>query len=424
MNEELILKIKKYRIPYKEVNKSLVSEIPIWKEEYGDDNKINEMVARNLFYKIAQDLFGGVNEIEFANETKKPKNHFQLRMYLGNFILWTDPFIYVNDKHIIIPKNTKISILNSDYDDIANLKENEIKGGKADNLSLQQIADNFKVSVDKIKSQVKKGVGVEMEHTNDKEKATEIAMDHVSEFPDYYDRLDKMEKKAEKNWKINESTKSLIKHLIRENVNNPKKKRMLYESSVNGKTIINVDIQPEYEKWISFDLLRWVDFINSNAVQNRMVFLYNGADTLGMISESDYQMWLIDLGVEEDVINNAIFYDKGYAFFRYCMDNSIDENDVAELVRFMISHNINDSREIDEDMWNQFMEETGNSLEDIRGLLENADDMISIPDLMDFLKNFSNIILTGGGINECLKEVEIALLALDKPFNILSEFTY
>jgi hypothetical protein len=304
---------------------------------------------------------------------------------------------------------------------------NTLKGGKADNLSAKNIANKFKVSIDKIKSQIQKGVEVEMEHTDDKEKATEIATDHVSEFPDYYDRLEKMEKKASKGWKttdVTENTKKLIKRLIRENLANPKKKRMLYENKVSGKTIINVDIQPEYQQWVTFDLNNWANFINNNAAQNRIVFLYNGADTLGMVEENEYKYWLFELGIEEDVIKNAIFYDKGYAFFRYCMDNSVDENDVAQLVRFMISHNINDSREIDEEMWNQFMEETSNSLEEVRDLLENADDMISIPDLMDFLDRFSNIVLTGGGINECLKEVEIALLAMNQPYNIISEFTY
>lgn len=304
---------------------------------------------------------------------------------------------------------------------------NTLKGGKADKLSVKDIADKFNVGVDKVKAQIQKGIGVEMEHTNDKEKATEIATDHVSEFPDYYDRLEKLEKKASKDWKttdVTENTKKLIKRLIRENINNPKKKRMLYENKVNGKTIINVDIQPEYEKWITFDLNDWASFINNNATQNRIVFLYNGADTMGMVDEHTYQNWLFDLGIDEDVIANAIFYDKGYAFFRYCMDNSIDENDVAQLVRFMMSNDITDSREMDEDMWNLFMEQTDNSLEDVRGLLENSDDLISIPDLMDFLDRFTNIVLTGGGINECLKEVEIALLAQNQPFNILNEFTY
>ena len=99
---------------------------------------------------------------------------------------------------------------------------NTLKGGKADKLSLKQIADKFDVSIETIKSQVQKGIKVEMEHTDNKEKATEIATDHVSEFPDYYDRLMKMEKKADKEWKtsdVTENTKSLIKRLIRENLN-------------------------------------------------------------------------------------------------------------------------------------------------------------------------------------------------------------
>ena len=104
----------------------------------------------------------------------------------------------------------------------ANVDEaNTLKGGKSDKLSIKDIADKFEVSVDKIESQIKKGIGVEMEHTTDKEKATEIATDHVSEFPDYYDRLGKMEKKADKEWKTSEpteNTKKLIKRLMRENL--------------------------------------------------------------------------------------------------------------------------------------------------------------------------------------------------------------
>lgn len=123
--------------------------------------------------------------------------------------------------------NTKVGCTKGSVDKYlaalhANVDEaNTIKGGKSDNLSTKEIADKFKVSVEKIESQIKKGIGVEMEHTNDKEKAREIATDHVSEFPDYYDRLGKMEKKADKEWKtsdVTENTKILIKRLIRENL--------------------------------------------------------------------------------------------------------------------------------------------------------------------------------------------------------------
>jgi hypothetical protein len=219
--------------------------------------------------------------------------------------------------------------------------------------------------------------------------------------------------------------KKVIRGFLNENKNAPKRKtRLITESKVQGKTIINVDIQPEYETYISFDLQKWVNFINTNAHLNDIVFLYNGADTLDMIDENSFQEWLIDLGIDEDVIYNATFYDKGYAFFRYCMDNSIDDNNIVDLVKYMIRHNIIDSREIDEDMWNDYMEETNHDQQDVRDLLENAGDMINIPELMNFLERYSNIVLTGGGINECLKEVEIALLSLDKEYNTLSEFVY
>lgn len=45
---------------------------------------------------------------------------------------------------------------------------------------------------------LKKGVKVEMEHTNDPEKAKEVAKDHLTENPRYYDMLAKMEKSMNK----------------------------------------------------------------------------------------------------------------------------------------------------------------------------------------------------------------------------------
>lgn len=46
--------------------------------------------------------------------------------------------------------------------------------------------------------ELKKGIKIEMEHTNDPDLAKEIAMDHLKEIPDYYTRLEKMEKEAKR----------------------------------------------------------------------------------------------------------------------------------------------------------------------------------------------------------------------------------
>jgi hypothetical protein len=76
------------------------------------------------------------------------------------------------------------------------VKEDKIKGGKADNKTPEDIAKKHGVSVDKIKQQLKMGIEVEMEHVNDRKLSAEIALDHLDEIPDYYNRLKKMEKDA------------------------------------------------------------------------------------------------------------------------------------------------------------------------------------------------------------------------------------
>jgi len=212
--------------------------------------------------------------------------------------------------------------------------------------------------------------------------------------------------------------------IINEEINKfYRRKKRLNEVDFNNKTIINVDIQTEYKNYISFNLYEWVELLNNKNDENKIIFLFNGPE-LGYQSEDEYKMWLLDLGLNEETIVDSVFYDKGYAFFRYCMDEGIDDELIVDLIKFMIDNNINDTRDIDNDMWNTFTSKSKHNTESIRDLLEHASDMIYIPELMNFLKNENNIVLLGGGLNECLKEVEIALLALNKNYVVHNRFTY
>lgn len=87
-------------------------------------------------------------------------------------------------------------------------KKEKLKGGKADEKKLLDIAmkhafgekaltTGHKINsiLGILKSELKKGISVEMEHTDDKEKAKEIAMDHLMEDPHYYSKLKKVETK-------------------------------------------------------------------------------------------------------------------------------------------------------------------------------------------------------------------------------------
>ena len=55
------------------------------------------------------------------------------------------------------------------------------------------IAYKHNVTVKSIRQQLSKGIKVEKEHTTDARVAKEIALDHLAEYPDYYDRLEAVE---------------------------------------------------------------------------------------------------------------------------------------------------------------------------------------------------------------------------------------
>ena len=157
-------------------------------------------------------------------------------------------------------------------------------------------------------------------------------------------------------------------------------------SSVAGVDLISIDIQEEYQNGFEFNINNFIQFLNDNyESMNSLTFLFNGPH-LGFPDENEYKWWLIENGLDENIIETANFYDKGYAFFRFCMDEGIDDDKIVDLIKYMINHNINDSREIDRNMWNEFINEYGHS--DIRDLLEVADDMMSIPDLMEYLQRY------------------------------------
>lgn len=81
------------------------------------------------------------------------------------------------------------------------IMENKLVGGRADNETIKDIAKKFRVPVKYLKQQLKKGMKVESEHTDDKEKQKEIAEDHLAEFPNYYIKLSEVEDELKDYWK-------------------------------------------------------------------------------------------------------------------------------------------------------------------------------------------------------------------------------
>lgn len=85
------------------------------------------------------------------------------------------------------------------------------------------ILDNYLIEIQKEKDdmddsnfdpkELKMGIEIEKEHTDDIQLAKKISKDHLKEFPKYYTRLKKMEKQAKKENKLK------IKDQFNKNVN-------------------------------------------------------------------------------------------------------------------------------------------------------------------------------------------------------------
>jgi hypothetical protein len=65
--------------------------------------------------------------------------------------------------------------------------------------TVEELANKHSVPVSYIRAQLKRGIAVEHEHTKKTNLATEIALDHLGEDPDYYKKLAKVE--VDENWK-------------------------------------------------------------------------------------------------------------------------------------------------------------------------------------------------------------------------------
>jgi len=91
-------------------------------------------------------------------------------------------------------------------------KLNNIKMKKLNSKDSKKIGDNLDINWDEVDlNEFTKGVNIEFEHgtkypetnvtKNDKKLTGKIAWAHLKEFPDYYTRLEKLEKKAGEYWK-------------------------------------------------------------------------------------------------------------------------------------------------------------------------------------------------------------------------------
>lgn len=89
---------------------------------------------------------------------------------------------HIDEETSNIGKEFKKEIMSSGIPELKGIRFSE----STKKHSVKEIAKKHKVSEDDIKKEISIGTKIEMEHTDDKEEAKKIAIDHILEIPDYY----------------------------------------------------------------------------------------------------------------------------------------------------------------------------------------------------------------------------------------------
>ena len=188
----------------------------------------------------------------------------------------------------------------------------------------------------------------------------------------------------------------------------------------NSGRLIVVDVQPEYQQNISFNI---DDMLDLALNYSEILFLFNGPD-LGGVDENELKNFYLEkLDYDEDKYNELMrksqFFDKGYAFFRDMMDSNLCflKEDIVKIVKYMINNDINDIRDLSK-------KDVENINVDDLAVEELEDYGFWIPELQNILPDWNGADILGGHKDECLAEVDILADAMDLQFNHINQFIY
>lgn len=184
--------------------------------------------------------------------------------------------------------------------------------------------------------------------------------------------------------------------------------------------LIIVDIQPAYEKFLDFNMNKFINWINGYGFDD-IYCLYNGAE-LGY-DDNDYIInnWYLEWGLDGYI--NINFFEKNYGWFRDFLDSFLEEDDIINIGRYMIEHDIYDSRDFKEKDIELLKNKNINTI-----YLNSDSRTMFIPKLKNYFSNNiyteDNITICGGGVDECYKEVLLLLDMLKFEYNEKIKYIY
>ena len=191
-------------------------------------------------------------------------------------------------------------------------------------------------------------------------------------------------------------------------------------TEANRQSVILVDFQPAYDsdQWGYRNAIQnAVNYLN-RARPKTITMFYNGMDVGIEDTEDEVFEHYMEYGLDEDIASNCHMIEKSYAWLRGWMDNDVEPDMIIKVLRYMVNNRISDSRDIDEETFEQLLD----GQYDVDTLMG---DMIYLPDIsLSLLKERSGSLIGGGGRHECLKELQILMNAFNIKYRMVEDWIY
>lgn len=192
----------------------------------------------------------------------------------------------------------------------------------------------------------------------------------------------------------------------------------------NNNTLIIVDIQPAYQKWFNFKIRDFTKYLNENYKKFKdIIFIYNGSEVSPDTKEI-IKRWYKKNGLYAPVEVTMKNLEKSYGFFRDIMDDGYEEYEIVSLGKYLIQNKMYDVRDIPEEtMYDVILDVTQN--DQLAKEFARGGYSFYIPKELFVLAEIKTpIVLVGGGVNECLKEIELFLQMINKKYNYDIRWVY
>lgn len=192
---------------------------------------------------------------------------------------------------------------------------------------------------------------------------------------------------------------------------------ILFEAS-QRHTLVSVDIQPAYDTHCRRILPQYIEFLNS--YKGNIVCFYNGPQAGLDDTQQTVASYYYENGLAEEKLDQIIWKEKYYAFFRNWMDLGVDRDSMIKAIRFMVLNRIHDSREVPREQWQLMFKQDSLALN-----VALHDDEIHIPDVsIAELKTWQGCYLCGGAANECLSEFRLLFEAFNINYKLVKSLIY